>query len=291
MTTADLAGEYPFAPHVLDVGGARYHYVDEGAGDPVVMVHGNPTWSFYYRRLVTGLRDRYRVIAPDHVGCGRSDKPAAYEYRLARHVANLETLIGHLGLDRITLVVHDWGGPIGMGYATRHPERVRRLVVLNTAAFWMPGVPLRLRFARLPVVGDIAIRRLNLFLRFALRIAARPDRLTPGVRAGYLAPYRTYADRIAHLRFVEDIPVDAGHPSYPVLRAIEAGLPALRDRPMLVVWGARDPIFTDRVLAEWRTRFPAADVRRLADAGHWVLEDAHERIVPWVRDFLAAHPL
>lgn len=284
--------QYPFASHFLDLRGVRSHYVDEGDGDPVVMVHGNPTWSFYYRRLISALAGTHRVIAPDHVGCGRSDKPQRYDYTLAQHISNLETLVDRLQLERVTLVLHDWGGPIGMGYATRYPENVARIVLLNTIAFWIPKIPLRLRFARLPLVGDVAIRRFNLFLRFALRIACKHrERMTAEVRAGYLAPYRTYEDRIAHLRFVEDIPVDERHPTYAVLRRIEAGLPALADRPMLIVWGDRDPIFTERVLVGWRERFPGALVRRLPDAGHWVLEDAHERVVPWLREFFAAHPL
>lgn len=290
---SDFRALYPFRANFLPLdGGVRCHYVDEGDGEPVVMVHGNPTWSFHYRELIAALRSTHRVIAPDHVGCGLSDKPQRYDYTLARHVRNLETLVDRLGLKRLTLVLHDWGGPIGMGYATRHPENVARLVLMNTIAFWLPGVPLRLRLARLPVVSDVAVRRLNLFLRLAMRIACRHrERMTPAVRAGYLAPYGTYESRIAHVRFVEDIPVDRRHPTYAVLREIEAALPALGDRPTLLVWGDRDPIFTERVLAGWRERFPGALVRRLPDAGHWVLEDAPERVVPWVREFLAAHPL
>lgn len=287
--TTDYTALYPFASQFLDLGGVRYHYVDEGRGEPVVLVHGNPTWSFYYRHVISALRATHRVIAVDHVGCGRSDKPERYDYTLARHGTNLEVLIEHLGLESVSFVLHDWGGPIGMRYATRHPDNVRRLVVMNTIAFWLPEIPLRLRFARLPVVGDVAIRRLNLFLTFALWIACRHrERMTADVRAGYLAPYRSYADRIAHLRFVEDIPVSERHPTFRVLREIEAGLPTLRGRPMLVIWGDRDPIFTPRVLDGWRARFPAAEVRRLPDAGHWVLEDAHERVVPWIREFLGS---
>ena len=290
--TAGLETLYPFAPHFIDLPGARYHYVDEGEGDPVVMVHGNPTWSFYYRELIRALAPTHRVIAPDHVGCGRSDKPQRYDYTLAQHVQNLEALIERLDLKRVTLVLHDWGGPIGMGYATRHPENVARIVLMNTIAFWIPEIPLRLRFARLPVVGDVLIRGMNLFLRFALQIACKHrERLTPDVRAGYLAPYRSYADRVAHLRFVEDIPVHERHPTYAVLRRIETGLSALAGRPMLLIWGDRDPIFTPRVLIGWQRRFPSALVRRLPDAGHWVLEDAPDRVVPWVREFLAAHPV
>lgn len=280
---------YPFASQWFDLHGLRYHYVDEGQGEPLVMLHGNPTWSFYYRHLIAAFRDRYRVIVPDHIGMGLSDKPQRYPYRLEQHIHNVETLIEYLGLRRITLVMHDWGGLIGMGYATRHPERVRRLVVLNTVAFWAREcLPLRLRLCRIPLISELLIRRFNLFARIALRVAVRhPERLTPDVRTGYLAPYDSYAHRIGTVRFVEDIPTSAAHPTYAVIQAIEQALPTFIHHPMLIVWGAHDPVFTTKVLAMWQQRFPQAMVKRLEDAGHYVVEDAHERIVPWMNEFFA----
>jgi len=179
MDDAQALGElYPFRPHWLDVGDAgapiRMHYLDEGPRDApaVLMLHGNPTWSFYYRTLIPGLAERCRVVVPDHVGCGLSDKPqeGAY-YALERHIANLEALVAHLDLRDLTLVLHDWGGAIGMGFATRHPERVARLVVLNTAAFYQPALPLRIKLCRIPLVGDVLLRGLNAFARLALRWA------------------------------------------------------------------------------------------------------------------------
>jgi len=278
---------YPFESHFLDLEGVRYHYVDEGRGEPVVMVHGNPTWSFYYRRLIMDLRQSYRVIAPDHVGCGLSDKPQRYDYTLARHIANLETLLERLGLKKITLVVHDWGGPIGMGYAVRHPDRVARLVIFNTVAFWSPEIPWFLRLCRLPIFGPITIRGLNLFAGVAALVGCRHrERMTGEVKAGYLSPYDSYANRVAVLRFVQDIPVHAGHPTFSVLQAVEGGLAQFRGRPMLIMWGGRDPVFTKRLLQSWRERFPAAIVREIDDAGHYVVEDAYERIIPWLREFL-----
>lgn len=278
---------YPFQSHFLDLEGARYHYVDEGRGEPVVMVHGNPTWSFYYRRLIGDLRENYRVIAPDHVGCGLSDKPQRYDYTLARHIANLEALLERLGLKKITLVVHDWGGPIGMGYAVRHPDRVARLVIFNTVAFWSPEIPWFLRLCRLPLFGAVAVRGLNLFAGVAAVVACRHrERMTEEVKAGYLSPYNSYANRVAILRFVQDIPVHAGHPTFSVLQAIENGLAQFRGRPMIIMWGGRDPVFTKRLLKSWRERFPAAIVKEIDDAGHYVVEDAYERIIPWLREFL-----
>lgn len=278
---------YPFQSHFLDLEGARYHYVDEGRGEPVVMVHGNPTWSFYYRRLIGDLRENYRVIAPDHVGCGLSDKPQRYDYTLARHIANLEALLERLGLKKITLVVHDWGGPIGMGYAVRHPDRVARLVIFNTVAFWSPEIPWFLRLCRLPLFGAVAVRGLNLFAGVAAVVACRHrERMTEEVKAGYLSPYNSYANRVAILRFVQDIPVHAGHPTFSALQAIENGLAQFRGRPMIIMWGGRDPVFTKLLLKSWRERFPAALVKEIDDAGHYVVEDAYERIIPWLREFL-----
>ena len=133
---------YPFEGHFLDRGGLRYHYLDEGRGAPVLMLHGNPTWSFYYRDLITALRGDYRCIAPDHIGCGLSDKPGddRYNYCLKSRVDDLEALADHLGLiERLTLVVHDWGGMIGMAWAVRRPQRLARLVGVNTAACLPPS--------------------------------------------------------------------------------------------------------------------------------------------------------
>jgi haloalkane dehalogenase len=275
-------------------GGLRYHYRDEGQGEPVVVLHGNPTWSFYFRNLIAGLRDRYRVIAPDHIGCGLSDRPddRHYEYRLRRRVDDLEALLDHLGLrDRLTLVLHDWGGMIGMAYASRYPERIARLVVLNTAAFLLPAkkkLPWQLWLIRNTPLGPLLVRGLNAFVRGAIDYGVVHP-LSPEVRAGYLKPYRSWKDRLAVLRFVQDIPLAPGDPSYDVVREVQDGLHRFAGVPMLICWGAQDFVFDDHFLAEWQRRFPAAEVHRFADAGHLVLEDAGERIVPLVREFLGRH--
>lgn len=199
---------YPFESRFLKVDkNLDMHYVDEGSGEAVAMLHGNPTWSFYYRNMISALRGGYRAVAFDHVGCGMSDKPQDYDYTLARHVENFETLVEKLGLRDITLVMHDWGGAIAMGYATRHPQNVKRLVVLNTAAFRMDFIPFRINICRIPVFGDIAIRGFNAFAGAAVYMAVeKPERMTPEVKKGYLAPYDSYENRVATLRFVQDIP-------------------------------------------------------------------------------------
>lgn len=282
---------YPFESHWLDVGGLRYHYLDEGSGEPVVAIHGNPTWSFYYRDLVRELRDGFRVVVPDHIGCGLSDKPGddAYEYTLARRIDDLSVLLDHLGLDGVNLVVHDWGGMIGLAWAVRNPERVRRLVILNTAAFHLPQdktFPWQLWLVRNTPVGAFLVRGLNLFSRGAVHLACTRKALSKEVRDAYCAPYDSWGDRIATLRFVQDIPLKTGDPGYDIVSDTHARLDLFADRPVLVCWGEKDFVFDHHFLAEWERLYPHAEVHRFADCGHYVLEDASEEILPLIRRFL-----
>lgn len=283
---------YPFAGRRLDRRGLALHYLDEGAGPPVVAVHGNPTWSFFFRDLVLGLRDICRVVVPDHIGCGRSDKPpdTRYRYTLDSRVDDLEALLDHLGLVRdVTLVLHDWGGLIGMAVAARRPERIARLVVLNTAAFRRPAgkpLPWSIRACRVPGLGPLLVRGLNAFCRGAARACVvRP--LAPEVQAGYFEPYDTRAHRIAVLRFVQDIPLRPGDPAWATLCEVENALARFRTVPVLVCWGERDFVFDGDYLAEWRRRFPAAEVHRFPAAGHYVLEDAGPEVLAHVRRFVS----
>ncbi len=285
-------GLYPFASHELRLDGLRYHYVDEGQGDVLLLVHGNPTWSFYWRELIQRWRSKYRVIAVDHIGCGLSDKPRHYPYRLAQHVQNLAVLVRELNLGGVTLVAHDWGGAIGVGAALAEPDRFVRFVLANTAAFRSTAIPLRIRICRTPILGPLAVQGLNAFARAALRMAVnKPERMTPAVRAGLLAPYDSWSHRRAIQKFVEDIPLSPRDASYETLRAIEARLPQLARCPWQFIWGMRDWCFTPAFLDRFLEFFPQAEVHRLEDAGHYVVEDAHEQFGPLVEQFLAAHPL
>jgi pimeloyl-ACP methyl ester carboxylesterase len=280
---------YPFASQELTIDGLRYHYLDEGAGPTLLLVHGNPTWSFYWRNIVLALRGKYRLIVPDHIGCGLSDKPAptAYPYRLARRVEDLCRLIEHLYLEDVTLVAHDWGGAIGMGAAVALPRRFSRFALMNTAAFLGGRCPRRIRLCRVPILGQFAVQGLNLFARLALREAvAKPERMTPAVCAGFLAPYDSWAHRAAIYRFVKDIPLSPQHPTYKTLQNIEAGLSQFRNRPVCLIWGMKDWCFTYRFLNRFLDFFPQAAVHRLPDAGHYLVEDAHEQIVPLLIKFL-----
>jgi len=283
---------YPFSSNFASTDAGRMHYLDEGDGSPVVMLHGNPTWSFMYRDLIAELSPSHRVVCPDHIGCGLSEKPQDWSYRLRGHIDNLEVLLDqHLKLDTFSLVLHDWGGAIGMGYAVRHPERIDRIVVLNTAAFLLTRCPWRIRVCRTPILGALAIRGLNVFARAACSMAvARGKRLPGQVRQGFLHPYDSWANRIATQRFVQDIPLRPRHPSWDDVAQIQKRLHDLRNRPMLICWGDQDFCFNSHFLAMWQQYFPEADVHRFADAGHYVLEDAGERILPMVKTFLTPCP-
>lgn len=272
--------------------GHRMHYLDEGKGPVLLMVHGNPTWSFYYRTLVQELSVDHRCVVPDHIGAGLSDKPSDFGYQLADHVKNLVELIDTLDLKQITLVVHDWGGAIGFGAAIARPERIARLVIFNTSVF-MEDVPLSIRLSRKPVVGEFAIRLLNGFVRGGLlRAIGDRERLAGAVGRGYLAPYGSYQERIGHLKFIRDIPIEDGHPTRSVIDQLTSEVPKLfASTPAILVWGDRDFVFTPRFLEKWRGLLPGAEVERYPDAAHWVVEDAHERIVPRLRAFFAKHPL
>jgi haloalkane dehalogenase len=285
---------YPFEPHWLTLpSGHRMHYVDEGPRDaPVVlMLHGNPTWSFYWRRLISALSPTHRMIAPDHIGCGKSDKPGddTYSYRLAQRVEDIEALVQQLGLQDITLAVHDWGGMIGMGWAHRHPDLVARLVVLNTAAFPMPStkrLPAALWLARDTRAGALLVRGFNAFARGATRLAVTRVRLPKAVRDGLCAPYDSWDHRRAVLRFVQDIPLKESDPSFSLVREVGEHLHQFNDRPVLICWGDRDFVFDDHFLRVWKSALPNAESHQFPDCGHYVLEDAPAEIEQLVRRFL-----
>ncbi|XVQ09776.1 alpha/beta fold hydrolase [Spirillospora sp. CA-255316] len=296
---------YPFTSRWFDHPAPRelrQHYLDEGSGPPVLFLHGNPSWSYMWRRPVLALRDRFRCIAPDHLGMGLSDAPAddRHPFTLSARIDDVDALVEHLITERgapdrgWTLVMHDWGGPIGMGWAVRHPERIARLVVLNSAAFPNPRgarvrPPLRVPFW---VLRDTRLGR-RLFLRhnaFA-RLATIPPfgvrRLMPrGVRAAFLAPTVRPQTRRAIQRFVQDIPLRPGDTSWPVLYRIGQELGGFSRLPTLIAWGLRDPVLDPGMLEEWRRRFPAARTHIYRDAGHYLLEDTDDRFLVALRAFL-----
>ncbi len=265
---------YPFESQAFYLpSGPRMHYLDEGQGEPILALHGNPTWSFFYRELVKAYRGKYRVIVPDHIGCGLSEKPQEYDYCLRTHIDNLAQLIEALHLEPFNLVVHDWGGAIGMGYAVEHPEMVKRILFLNTAAYRSQHMPRTIALARIPYLGEFLVRGLNAFVLGALFTGTKRP-LGTCDWGGYIYPYGSWKERIAVARFVQDIPMKPGDRSYDLLKSIEEKLPLLQDKPMSFVWGGLDHVFNDHFLNDWKRIFPQADFTRLSDAGHMVMDDA-----------------
>ena len=255
-------------------------YLDEGprSDEAVLMVHGNPTWSFFYRNVVFALRDRMCCIVPDHLGCGLSDKPQDYDYTLGNHINNLSALVDSLKLRKVHLVVHDWGGPIGLGTMLPLGDKLGRVVILNTAAFSDTVIPLRIRFCRWPVIGEIAVRGFNAFAWPATWMAVTKP-LPPAVKDGFLFPYNSWANRIATHRFVRDIPRNKGQANDAALAAIEKALPELRTKAVRILWGGKDFCFNEHYYHRWTALLPNAKADYLAETGHYLLEDAREECV------------
>ncbi|MCE9678948.1 alpha/beta fold hydrolase [Shewanella sp. AS1] len=283
----------PFKRNFLDRNGNKLHYINEGQGEPVVMVHGNPSWSFYYRNLVSALKDNHQCIVPDHIGCGLSDKPgdAGYDYTLKNRIDDLEALLEHLEVkDNITLVVHDWGGMIGMGFAARHPERIKKLVILNTGAFHLPKAkpfPWALRICRDTQLGTFLVRGFNAFSSIASYVGVKRKPMDKATREAYVAPFNSWANRISTLRFVQDIPLKEGDRNYQLVSDIAASLDKFGSLPVLICWGLKDFVFDKHFLDEWQRRFPDAEVHAFSDCGHYILEDASDEVLGHIQQFMA----
>jgi len=266
------------------------HYLDEGprADEAVLMLHGNPTWSFYYAELVKAVSPYLRCIVPDHIGMGLSEKPSetSYDYRLKTRINDIVALVAALGLRRVHLVVHDWGGAIGLGFAARHPELIGRLVILNTAAFRSKRIPARIALCKVPLIGPAIVRGLNGFAWPAVTMSMARRALSRTERRALLFPYDSWANRVAVSAFVLDIPMDASHPSWETLCEVERGLAQFRENPTLILWGGGDFCFNRGFYDEWRRRFPQAEAHFYGDAGHYVLLDAADQVVSPISQFL-----
>jgi len=278
--------DYSFPANYFQVEGGRLHYVDVGRGPVIVMVHGNPTWSYYFRHLITFLKSTHRIIVIDHMGCGLSDKPTTYPYCLAKHIENLEQLLAHLNINNFSLVVHDWGGAIGFGCAVRRLHNLEKIVVMNSAAFRSSRIPLRISLCRAPLLGQVIVRLLNGFARPALYFAVK-KKMADDVAAAFIAPYNNWRNRIAVYQFVKDIPLHKNDKSYETLLKIENRLPEVRAAgiPLLIVWGGADFCFNDHFYNEWKNRFPQAESYYFKDGGHYVLEDKSNEVLAAIARF------
>ena len=289
-----LKGEYPFSSHFLTLkGGHQLHYVDEGPrdGKPIIMVHGNPTWSFFYRNLIKKFSNSRRVIAVDHIGCGLSSKPHDYDYTLENHIENLSELFKAQVLSQLQeknqkfdLIVHDWGGAIGMGLAGNFKEYLDKSVIMNTAAYTDENIPKSIGICKLPVIGERLVRHFNAFAWPATFMAVeRP--LKPAAKRGYLLPYNNYQNRIATARFVKDIPMSESHPTWPTLKKVESSLKEIPGDKLLL-WGEKDFCFSPHFFNRWREFYPEAQTCMLESAGHYLLEDEPVKTALAIEEFL-----
>lgn len=284
MKDLGLEAAYPFRSHFLNLDGNNLHYVDEGQGQPILMLHGNPTWSFYYRNLIKSFSPKFRAVVPDHIGCGLSDKPQDYDYSLETHIQNTYKLIKFLDLKEIILVVHDWGGAIGMGLVTRYPELFSRIVILNTAAYPSEHIPQRINLLRQGKMGEWLTRRLNLFAWPATFMTTHKP-LPRLIKEGYLLPYNSWESRVAVARFVQDIPMERDHKTFKTLSDIERKLPGLK-HPKLILWGGKDFCFNRHFFEKWLEIYPEASAHWYSKAGHYVLEDALEDVSLKIWEFI-----
>jgi haloalkane dehalogenase len=288
-------GTFPFMPRYFEINGFPMHFVDEGIGEPLVLLHGDPTWGYLYRKFIPKLSQRRRCIVPDHMGMGKSGiSREFYPFRLKQHIANLEGLLVHLDLHNITLMLHDWGGPVGLGFATRHPDRIKRLILMNTWAFaqW-PGGPLPkllelIRSDR----GEKFVLEKNGYLDSALMgTMHHPENLTKDIMDAYRAPFPTRESRLALLSWSRDIPMSERDFFYGEMKWIEDGLRQFERLPTLLLWGMKDPVLTKSVLRAWQRKFPHADTREIDAASHFLQEDAPEIILDYTEEFLEANPM
>ena len=285
----DFDGTFPFEPRYARVAAdVRLHYVEQGSGDPVVLLHGNPTWSYLYRNFLPPLAEAgHRAIALDHMGFGRSDRPPGHQrYHLRAHAENLTRFIRELDLSRITLVMQDWGGPIGFGAAVAEPDRVDRLVIMNT---WLAVLPdgIHLPFHqpfRTRGLGEILCLGANLFVE-AMFAGMRSESATPLVAAAYRAPFPDYYSRVPILAFARDIPIGEEHPTAAYMAELGRKASDLQV-PTLVVWGMADPVLPPSLIEVWKSFYPHAEVLELPTARHYLQEDEPAAISAGIVEFL-----
>lgn len=283
---------YPFESRYVDIDGHQLHYIEEGDGDAVVMLHGNPSWSFYYRKLVQSLSPFHHCIVPDHIGMGYSDKPGddTYKYTLSQRVKDFEEFLEAKRINQnITLILHDWGGIIGMSFACRNSHAIKKIVILNTAAFHLPEgkrFPFFLWFTR-TLPGEFFLRAFNSFSIGATHVGVQRTKMSKEVRRGYIAPYNSWKNRIGVLRFVQDIPLKKSDPGFDLVTDVQNHLHLFRNTPVLIVWGMKDKVFDKYCLDKWIGYLPHARVHRFEDCGHYILEDAPREVSQLIVDFLA----
>jgi acyl-CoA synthetase (AMP-forming)/AMP-acid ligase II/pimeloyl-ACP methyl ester carboxylesterase len=276
----------PFQSRFVTVAGHRMHYLDEGSGPTVLLLHGNPTWCFFYRNVIRELKDSFRLIAPDFLGCGLSDRTPGVQFRAIDRINQLEEFVTALGITNFSIVMHDWGGPLGTGFIQRRLDSVNRIVYLNTTLTETEALPGFIKLAASPVIGKFMTRHTDTFVRMTTSVGAH-KKLTPEVVDGYRAPYRSRRRRDAIWDFVADIPFGPEHPTYTEMVRIAANLPQVAQKPVKIIWGLKDPCFHREMLSKVAAHFPRAELLEIPDASHLVLDDAPQLAIPAIKEFLS----
>ena len=289
---ASWGEQYPFEQNLFELtheGKPLFlNYVDEGEKDApvVVFVHGNPTWSFIWRHAIKALSKTHRCIAVDHIGCGFSDRPQRYDYTLTQHASNLTALLMHLGVEKYFMVMHDWGGMIGMKVATDNPSALVGFSAMNTAAF-MGKLPPSIATIKVPWFGKTAVLKFNAFVKTALvRCIHKKERLTQALKDAYTQPYSTPHDRLATLRFVEDVPQKKSHPTHAVVESVDEKLHHFKKHPCLLIWGEEDFCFNPEFRKGWQKRFPDAETHTFDDASHYIFEEYPDEVAGLLQSFI-----
>lgn len=276
--------EYPFKHHYFDVNNTRMHYVDEGEGEVILFVHGTPSWSFEFRNVIKFLSKKYRCIAIDHIGFGLSEKPAKYDYTVQNHTASLLKLISHLQLNQLTLLVHDFGGIIGLAAAEQIPEKIKGLVILNT---WCRSIQDEPEYKKMKVIlgsplMPLLYRYLNFSAKYILPAAfGERSRLTPEIHQHFMRPFSKASERNGTIAFAKSLLRDQDY-----YASVGKKLPLLKDKPVLIIWGMKDEFITEKHLVWMQEQFEGSRVVRYDDAGHFVLEEKSVVAGPVIAEFM-----
>jgi haloalkane dehalogenase len=272
----------PYASNFIELDGHTIHYLDEGCGPTLLMLHGNPTWSFLYRHLIAALRGRFRCVAMDYPGFGLSTAAEGYEPLPERHASVVEAFVRALGLKKFTPIVQDWGGPIGLSVAGRDPSRVERLVILNTWAWPVDDDPHFVRFSNIMggAIGGFAIRHFNAFVNMMIPMGTPRRTLSSAAMNAYRRPMSTAARRHATNVFPRAIVK-----STPFLSEVQRGLAAIADKPALIVWGDKDIAFRAKERERFESVFASHTTVLVPGAGHFMQEDAHDEIAAAIDDW------
>jgi haloalkane dehalogenase len=284
MKNETFDGTYPFKPHFEKINGFDMHFIDEGTGEPILCLHGEPTWSYLYRNFIKELSNSNRVIAPDQMGFGKSDVPQEKKYRMHEHIDNLTKLILKLDLNNITLVVQDWGGPIGLGFAVDHVERIKRMVIMNTSV----GV---MREGRKPWYATLEEK--GIYKEFIMNIEGvikggiyQKDNITDSMINAYTAPFPSEEYYIGAFAWPKDIPIGDSHPSAPTMKHVRENLNNLSEKEKILIWGLKDPIFPKKMINWWQKIYTDIKTYEIKDASHFLQEDAPDEIISIISDFI-----